>query len=73
MEARRVATHLIKPFFILRFVSCPYIDYEKRNIAAMSDQNDPRDPNGGSGGQAPGGPNPMIKTLDVGWDLYGIT
>ena len=24
---------------------------------------DPRDPNGGSGGQAPGGPNPMIKTL----------
>jgi cell division protease FtsH len=29
----------------------------------MSDQNDPRDPNGGSGGQAPGGPNPMIKTL----------
>ena len=36
----------------------------------MSDQNDPRDPNGGPNGQGPEGPNPMIKTLMIWGGIF---
>ena len=36
----------------------------------MSDQNDPRDPQGGPNGQEPEGPNPMIKTLMIWGGIF---